>query len=66
MIQSKKWSRLVSGVMAVGFVAVGSLQYTDYVLAAQEAGNAEIAYVEDVITLYLKNYRIRCYDKCNA
>lgn len=55
MIQSKKWSRLVSGVMAVGFVAVGSLQYTDYVLAAEEAGNAEIAYVEDVITLYLKN-----------
>lgn len=55
MIQSKKWSRLVSGVMAVGFVAVGSLQYTDYVLAAEEAGNAEIAYVEDALSAYLSD-----------
>ncbi|WP_298483633.1 hypothetical protein [uncultured Ruminococcus sp.] len=55
MIQSKKWKCLVSGVIAVGFVAVGSLQYTDYVLAAEEAGNAEIAYVDDALSAYLSD-----------
>ncbi|MGN1403406.1 MAG: C1 family peptidase [Ruminococcus sp.] len=51
MIQSKKWKRLMASVMAVGFVVVGSLQYADYLSAANVTGDVELAYGEDEVDL---------------